>query len=233
MIIDGYEFGLFYVYAIKTKVAVGLWSPDTAVYVGMTNNPAGRWGKHITSVGRREASKCPRVIEAFEAHGVTSFYLQVLHCVDTKAEALRLELAEIASLNTKVTDGGCNETGPDKAGVRRHSTATKKRIAETNRVTYSDPAVRAKIGARISLSRKARSPEGNQKHWDAIRAAKANPITRARHSISARESWRDPVKRANRVRGNLLHRLRVAEASGDTAKAAHWRAIVDGVGHVV
>jgi group I intron endonuclease len=139
-------------------------------YVGIAADLERRWKRH------RNANEGQLIHKAIKKYGVDSFvFTHIADAFDAES-AKMIERMLIAEHNTKMphgynmTDGGDGTLGMAK--TEEH----KQKLRESNKRTYSDDALRAKIGEAISKA-KSGKPNGqknipkSEKHKAALKAA--------------------------------------------------------------
>lgn len=113
---------LGFLYTIKCKT-------NNKLYVGITNDVAKRWNKHVYDT--KHNSPCV-IHRAMKKYGIDNFSIIVLQQFISKEDLCANEILFIKILNSHVSVGGYNETFGGEAPMmgRKHSAESRKLMSK-------------------------------------------------------------------------------------------------------
>lgn len=110
------------VYSIRCTI-------NNKLYIGITNNLAGRWNKHVYDA--KHDSQCV-IHRAMRKYSIEKFELSIIKKCSNDKELLEQEKLLILQMNTHVSQGGYNETWGGEAPMlgRKHTSKSRLMISE-------------------------------------------------------------------------------------------------------
>ena len=139
---------------------------DAKQYVGITNDIERRWRRH------RGANEDQFLHRAIRKHGLDAFVFTHFADAFSADAAKAIERLLIAEHNTLAPHGYNLTIGGDGTFGFKHSEESKEKSRISNVKTWSDLALRASLGLKISKAKKGQpSPHKGRPHTESHKAA--------------------------------------------------------------